>query len=553
MTVTFNIRNVTNGEKNVVMLRKFFQMVFVGNDRKSLHIYTATVLGGCHSQSSENDSGTNYISSLDSFQDFCIRFGFVITGNDNNDVISIENEDVTQGENGFLNQIDCIRQVWGAQCEVIFGNQGDLQKHFNLLLDLDNADGKSPNSQDDEEKQFEQVPSKMAQNRILWIEDNNKPHSGSYMKSIAVPGKCLSENYFVPKENSQRGKSKAIVDEGSEKAFYCVTTPDTQNCCRGIELLNWVKTTIVFERQLNDPNLNFCIKKEADENTTYLAPDFTWYFSPPVKSYINHESSSVEVSWQRVDKTTCDRHDQCQCPVKPDAEAQYTSKRYDNAINPVANKTTVNFHRWVDDEMINYRQKYRIAAKNIFPRAELLNDIRELNIYIDTSDEHNRGNRQYVLGLFISFALSFGIDKTRLEEAQKYFPFQELFLADTWWLVLIIALSLSFLIRPPHNILKEKYIRYIRWRKVNIYSALGWIIVAFCLDKSKYITDFLFSTLGIRIISFVDSLLNVNINYYWFPQGIFLLILGSNLLYLYKNIKKYHDPILSSLFGDDIL
>ena len=203
--------------------------------------------------------------------------------------------------------------------------------------------------------------------------------------------------------------------------------------------------------------------------------------------------------------------------------------------------------------MINYRQKYRIAAKNIFPRAELLNDIRELNIYIDTSDEHNRGNRQYVLGLFISFALSFGIDKTRLEEAQKYFPFQELFLADTWWLVLIIALSLSFLIRPPRNILKEKYIRYIRWRKVNIYSALGWIIVAFCLDKSKYITDFLFSTLGIRIISFVDSLLNVNINYYWFPQGIFLLILGSNLLYLYKNIKKYHDPILSSLFGDDIL
>ena len=98
MTVTFNIRNVTNGEKNVVMLRKFFQMVFVGNDRKSLHIYTATVLGGCHSQSSENDSGTNYISSLDSFQDFCIRFGFVITGNDNNDVISIENEDVTQGD-----------------------------------------------------------------------------------------------------------------------------------------------------------------------------------------------------------------------------------------------------------------------------------------------------------------------------------------------------------------------------------------------------------------------------------------------------------------------
>lgn len=46
MTVTFSIRNVTDDLVKTVMLRKFFQMVFVGNDRKSLHIYTATVLGG---------------------------------------------------------------------------------------------------------------------------------------------------------------------------------------------------------------------------------------------------------------------------------------------------------------------------------------------------------------------------------------------------------------------------------------------------------------------------------------------------------------------------
>ena len=66
MTVTFNIRNVTNGIKNTVMLRKFFQMVFVGNDRRSLHIYTATVLGGLPKHIDEGDT-KDFISSLDSF------------------------------------------------------------------------------------------------------------------------------------------------------------------------------------------------------------------------------------------------------------------------------------------------------------------------------------------------------------------------------------------------------------------------------------------------------------------------------------------------------
>ena len=58
MTVTFNIHNVTNGSESTVLLRKFFQMVFVGNDRKSLHIYTATVLGGRCSSEDTYDKNT---------------------------------------------------------------------------------------------------------------------------------------------------------------------------------------------------------------------------------------------------------------------------------------------------------------------------------------------------------------------------------------------------------------------------------------------------------------------------------------------------------------
>ena len=541
MTVTFNIHNVTNGSKSTVLLRKFFQMVFVGNDRKSLHIYTATVLGGRCSAKDTYDKKENFISDLKSFKQFCVQFDFIVTGNDNNSVLSIKNEDVTAGENGFLGQVDCIQQVWGKQSEIILGDQGKLKKKLEKFLQSSTKEGS------DTDENFDQVLAKLAQSRVLWIEDENKKDSEPLMNTIAIPGRSRLEEYSI-------GQGEKKLDEGSEKSYYLVTMPENQECYKGIELLNWIKTTITFEYQLNDQNLNFCIKKEAsDTNTRFYAPDFTWYFSPPVKSYINHEASSAEASWQRSSSPTCDDYENCQCPVKPGVAAQYTSKRYDNAINPVANKTTVNFRRWVNDEMISYRQKYRIAAKNIFSNPEHFNDIRELNIFIDTSDEHNRGNRQYVLGLFISFALSFGIDKTRLEEAQRYFPLEKLFLADTWWLSLIIVLSLNFLIRPPRNIEKKKYRAYIWWRKVNIFSALAWVIVAFCLDKSYYITELLFNLVGNRIVSFVDSLLCINVNFYLIPQIVFLLILASNIFYLIKNIKKYHDPILSSLFGDDIL
>ena len=115
------------------------------------------------------------------------------------------------------------------------------------------------------------------------------------------------------------------------------------------------------------------------------------------------------------------------------------------------------------------------------------------------------------------------------------------------------SLWLNLLIRPPPNLEETSYRKYIGWRKWNILCALGWIIVVFCLDQSQRIKTWCFNLVGIRIVDFVNSLLCVNFDFYWIPQGIFLLILGSNLIYIYRNIKKYHDPILSGIFGDDIL
>ncbi len=544
------MRNVTSESVKTVMLRKFFQMTFVGNDRKSLDIYTAVVLGGSDEPKSLN--ADQFISRLDKKKEFCMRFDFVVNGNDDNEVLSIVSEDVTDvGENtssiddrSFLSQVDCIKKVWGQQSEVLYNDQQALRKIYEDPDKLQNCLG------DVEENLF--VMAGLSQKRMLWIEDVRKEQSGG-MKALAIPGGFSPEDYHRPFRNSKESRNRHHPDEGSEKAFYRIFVPQDISLCPGIELLSWVKTTIRFKDRLTDQSLIFNLKKDASKKITYMAPDFTWYFSPPVKSFINYESSSVEATWDRRDfvQPSCKKHDKCSCPIKPEMSRHLPSTRYDNAINPVANKTTVNFRRWTEDEMIGYRQKYRIASKNIFFSPDKFNELDELNIIIDTTDEHNRGNRQYVLGIFISFALAFGIDGSRLESATQFFPLQQLLNRDTQWMLFIILISLNMLIRPPKSVYERKY---INWRKWNTRTSVFWIIVMFCLNQSQVIKGWLYNTFAAPFMSWVDGWLYFDINYWWIPQIIFVGILFSNGLYIYKNVGKYHDPILSGWFsGEDIL
>lgn len=578
------MRNVTSESVKTVMLRKFFQMTFVGNNRRSLDIYTAVVLGG--SGESELSSADQFISRLDDKREFCMRFDFIVNGNDDNEVLSIVSEDVTDvGENvssrdsrSFLSQVDCIKKVWGQQCEVLYNDQKKLkesyekiQKHSKNNCQQDNSgqkdseDGLQSSGQDESEQKGSNnhtrrevrgeeelsILAYLSQKRMLWIEDVKKKQSGG-MEALTIPGAFLTEDYHRSSRNTEESRNKRHPDEGSEKAFYRVFVPQDIELCPGIELVSWVKTTIRFKYRLTDQNLIFNLKKDENEGTTYFAPDFTWYFSPPVKSFINYESSSVEAAWNQKDfaQQNCKDRNKCVCQIRPEASRHLPSTLYDNAINPVANKTTVNFRRWTEDEMIGYRQKYRIASKNIFFSPDKFNELDELNIIIDTADEHNRGNRQYVLGIFISFALAFGIDRTRLEDAKNFFPFPNLFVPDTWWIFFIILFSLNMLIRPPKSVYVRKH---IIWRTLNTISSVAWIVIVFCLSQSQ-----LFCELGgffaFPFMNWIDSWLCVDVNYWWLPQFVFCAIFTSNLIYVGRNIAKYHDPILSGWFsGEDIL
>lgn len=538
-------------------------MVFLGNDRKSLHIYTASVIGGCKDiQDNETYSGdmcsTSYVSQLYKLQGFRMKFDFVVRGNDNNDVISIESKDLTSGEQDFLSQIEYIRQVWGEECEVIYNDQAKLDEKLKQYLPDLEKQANEPNEtvsiadRDDEARSesWKITPAQtaaLARQKILYICDEKKIQERE-MCSLALPGGFQRENYYRPTERKKREK----VAEGSEHASYCIEIPQNVELVPGIELVNWVKTTICFRYKFQESNLNFCIQKESrvQDDVQYIAPDFTWYFSPPVKSFIDNESSSVEIKLFTGAENSireCKYRNQlnqnlgncsqlnCTCPIRKLDVWDHTTKRYPNVINPVANKTTVNFKQWTKDEMIGYRQKYRLAVKNIFTQSVTFDSVNEINIFLDTTDEHGRGNRQFVLSIFISFALAFGIDSTRLSQATVYFPFTRILTADAGWLLLLGLLTLNMLIRPPRA---EKERFYCKWRSLNLVGTLIWVLYVFIVSKSEILQIFLGQwELGIKL----------------FIQFSYCLVVASNILYVYKNTKKYHDPILSGLFDDDIL
>ena len=548
------------------MLRKFFQMVFVGSDRKSLHIYTASVIGGCNEEKLNSETtnlcSTQYVSHLDVLKDFRMKFEFVVLGNDNNDVVSIESENITDGDKGFLSQIAYIRQVWGDKCEVIQDDQRRLDQALREYLpyttDFQSNPAKSQSAMPKQEVPDDNLnkwgitssqTASLASRKILYIGDMRKKSEGE-MFGLAIAGEFEQKSYNRPLRYAERNK----VLEGNESAFYCIQVPHDVELIPGIELVNWVKTTISFRHRFHDSNLNFCIQKKEKSvsGVKYIAPDFTWYFSPPVKAFINNESSSVEIKFiadpigtiqecrykNELCKCNPDSDKElykCICPIKKAEILDHTTTRHPNVINPVANKTTVNFKQWTKDEMISYRQKYRLAVKNIFTKNITFSNTNEINIYLDTADEHGRGNRQFVLGLFISFALSFGIDSSRLQYAAPYFPLPQFLDADAWLLILLVLLSLNVLIRPPRA--KREQAFYI-WRRFNVISTLMWIACVFIIFRSRILLDF--CHLWILDIQNVVGII------YFIPAI-------SDCIYMFFNIIKYRDPILSGLFHDDIL
>lgn len=526
MTITYSIQNVTSELVHTVMIRKFFQMIFVGKDKKSLHIYTATVLGAdrghpepstsssCEPPAAFEEPGISFRSSLEDVRSFRMKFEFAVGSADDNEVLDIRHEDLTSSEKyDFLNETECIRNVWGPKCRVIVNDQKALLEKYKLICP------------ECENNKPEETTAALAGHKVLWTEQKKSGLNDRYLKSLSIAGKF--EDVESPREQSAR-------DEIAMRKAYVISVPHNVVIPKGIELVNWVRTTIQFKYVIDDTEHNYIIKKsmDAENKCIYYAPDFTWYFSPIMKSYIDHRNCMVEVK-----RGAKGAYETCLCPVQKTRRVFYRNDKFQNSINPVPNKLTVNFNYWINEEKIKYRQKYRLASRDIFPRPDDFNEVSEISIFLDASDEHNRGNRQFVAGIFLSSALAFGIDSSRINEVSYCFaPLNKFMTADLWWIVFLILFSLTLMNRPAR--LSEKSRKTMKKRRWLLLASAVWVGFVFGVLRSPLLNYF--------VEQYKDLI--------GYAMGGVLIILDLlHVIYLQNKNVKIGRSMLSDFFGEDLL
>lgn len=228
-----------------IMLRKFFNMVFISEDGKKLNIYTATVFGAISSAENQGEANTIPDISYDQSNMRC-ALNFQYKG-DSICEDKVRFEDKTQS---LWEQTNYVSKVWGA-CEKV-DTQEDVERIFRKIY---------PNI-----KMKKDID--MSSNSICHIsESDKKSHECIVTKGIY---KKLPEN---------------------DVGYTLSSNSDME--CDGMEFMNWVKTEISLSASILNKYVKF--KIELDGEGEYYTPDFTWYFAPPMGYIVDEESAKVKI------------------------------------------------------------------------------------------------------------------------------------------------------------------------------------------------------------------------------------------------------------------
>ena len=241
MNIQLTITNLHDGDYPVINLRKFFNMVFWGEDRKSLHIYTATVFCGCEHK--EDDVKTPPCI-LVATRPSKLEFSYKIEGTKGK---VKEFVDLTKS---FFQQENCIKKVWG-DCKLLT-SQNDILEAINGVYPECNVPTIDINS---EEKIFE-----LTQNR-----------KGDTHHCVVGAGDF--------KIRDSKNKSYVLSNEQ----------------CHGIEAMNWIKTTITLDKKFESNEKMFFSIVFAGK-TSFFTPDFTWYFAPVAEHIVDVSNALVSVA-----------------------------------------------------------------------------------------------------------------------------------------------------------------------------------------------------------------------------------------------------------------
>lgn len=366
-TVTLKISNPNNRTYPTIILRKFFNMIFVEPDGKTLNIYTATVFGGAESINTQTGGGNNTPPTPKAVknQACALKFTYDISGvppvKGRKNEISVKFQHITDSflsNNGNCSNRGQIQQVWGDI--TVLGEEEDVVRELRNIY----------------------------------------PHI--YPPSVELPAPDASRDKYFRFDSKKKEPSHSFVatsgkynEDAGNNSYVLRNTTEIA----GVEAINWVKTTIVLNCDILKPvivadrKIQFNVQFENDAKpnkqnyTQYYTPDFTWYFAPP-PNYVVDDSALVDVA----DKTNID-----------------------NIVTPVADKDTVRLDKWVEERILE-RKKSRVLMKNYIAADPYILSAQGVGVNLSFSNPGRHSNTQFFIGLIVAFFLSFCADKTRLND-----------------------------------------------------------------------------------------------------------------------------------------
>lgn len=238
--VKLNILNINDSDYKTVILRKFFNMIFISRDGKTLRIYTATAFEGTTNAKTDEKLIPEPLRSQNTSCQ--LKFSYSIVGNKG----KIGFENLTDS---LLKQTNHLEKVWGKCTEII--NQNVVKEELEKLFPMQYPKG----------HQHELPPVSPS---LLKFEESEK---GDNFICIAGAGEY----------------------EKGNNHDYTLTAGNFP----GISAMNWVRTTISLNESVLTEKLKFIIS--TPKQSELCTPDFTFYFAPPTNYIVDEEITTVEI------------------------------------------------------------------------------------------------------------------------------------------------------------------------------------------------------------------------------------------------------------------
>ncbi len=294
VNVKLSISNINNSDYKTVILRKFFNMVFISRDGRTLKLYTATMFEGSKHKKTDKQEIPEPSYNGD---DVCkVKFKYEVEG----DSVAIKYENLTDS---LFKQTSCLEKVWGS-CKKI-DTQNLMKQELESLYPNTYSAGKGG-----------QVPSISPEH--LKFEEEGK---GDHFICIAGKGK--------------------YEDNGEEYTLCADKFP-------GISAMNWVRTTIVLSRSVLTEKLNFqiCFPDDSD----FCTPDFTFYFAPPINYSVDEEITTVKIGSDKDVKNIVTR-------VADNTTVDFNEWVEDENINELK-KSRVGFSSYLSSDIFYLSKKH---------------------------------------------------------------------------------------------------------------------------------------------------------------------------------------------------